>query len=343
VLNDSGGPLPVFNITDLVGDKFNKISETISPGATSVSIWQATGITASGANTATISWLGGNPGRAQIYIAELQGSTLDSVITGIGSQITAPIHFSNALALGAGFDGAVASWGNLGSVNGSELDFQLQHNVASVIYGNAGVNPAAAIGIAVYSISATPTFVTGWSFTAENSATTGLQNVTPTASLINTQSALPMVPNEWCDPMSNGTGYNAKCGFIPNLQVNGIMGGAIEIAGRISNNISADIGATTLTTTGANDAFYKVDASITCRGAVAGQPTLTITFTDTSNTVQTIATSGVDCTALGASSWGALNKVFRAKAATNIQVTTTHANSQPTYDVAVAIYQEHTL
>jgi hypothetical protein len=142
--------------------------------------------------------------------------------------------------------------------------------------------------------------------------------------------------------MSNGVGWDAICGFTPNLTVPGEIGAPIEVGSRISNNVNSDFSAT-LYTTSFSDAFYRVDASITCRTAVAGQPTLTITYTDTSNTVQTIATAGVDCTALGAASTGSIVKAFRAKTGTNISVTTTHANSQPTVDVAVAVYQEHTL
>ena len=66
--------------------------------------------------------------------------------------------------------------------------------------------------------------------------------------------------------------------------------------------------------------------------------TLTLTYTDTSSTVQT-ATAQVTCTTLGSASIASINLPFRAKASTNIQYGTVHTTAQATYDVSVALYQ----
>jgi hypothetical protein len=93
--------------------------------------------------------------------------------------------------------------------------------------------------------------------------------------------------------------------------------------------------------TGAKGFNMYRSAAITCRTSVAGTETLTFTFTDISNTVQTYTASG-NCTSLGGSSAGSIMQTFRAKASTAIQLSTGHTGSQPTYDLGVAVYQLHT-
>jgi hypothetical protein len=96
----------------------------------------------------------------------------------------------------------------------------------------------------------------------------------------------------------------------------------------------------TIVTTGAVDAFYEVKGSIACHGATStGTSILTITYTDTSNTVQTLASTAAACTTLGAASVAQVNPIFRAKASTNIRYGFAHGGTQPTVDVSVAVYQ----
>jgi hypothetical protein len=97
--------------------------------------------------------------------------------------------------------------------------------------------------------------------------------------------------------------------------------------------------ATTLFTTGSATTMYRASASIECTSTSAAATVLvSIIYTDTSNTVQTIASSTAVCTTLGSASNNSLNLSFRAKNATNIQYSTTIVNT-PTYDVSVSLEQ----
>lgn len=120
---------------------------------------------------------------------------------------------------------------------------------------------------------------------------------------------------------------------------NGILIVPIEQAAVNTVNTAADIGATTLYTA-PYDLALQVMVSVTCRSSVAGTETASITYTDTSNTVQSaVFSTSAACTTLGASSIGNFTNIFRAKAGTNIQYTTTHSGAQPTYDISAILLQ----
>lgn len=99
----------------------------------------------------------------------------------------------------------------------------------------------------------------------------------------------------------------------------------------------ANISATTLLTVGANNSLFFLQGSVQCDStSAAATVTVTFSFTDVSNTVQTGTSSAAACTALGASSFNSIQFTALAKAGTVIQYSTTIANT-PTYDVAVSV------
>lgn len=101
--------------------------------------------------------------------------------------------------------------------------------------------------------------------------------------------------------------------------------------------------ATTLFTALAADALYKADVSIACTTSTAtATGVVTITYTDVSNTTQTIVSAAATCTTLGAASVAAFSTPFSAKASTVIQYSVTQANSPAGLQGRVAIYQEST-
>lgn len=346
----------VTTVTDSAGDTFTRIAPDVAAApnfgfSTALSYWQATNIAASGSNTVSVT-VSANSAivvlvAEYIFAAGLDKGSSVSIAAGGSNSTTNAVSYVSEVALAANTTGTCNSgWTSraVSSYGASSLQIceKLLNSVATVTYSDTSPNAFANLGIELgnYQISGSPVFTAGWFVVVENTGT-NLVTVTPTTSTINGRTTLVLAPNEACEIMSDGTNYDAECEFIPNRQTNGAIGGLIEIASRISNNISADIGSTTLITTGATDASYTVEASLTCRTAVAGQPTLTIGWTDTSNTAQT-TTVTPDCTSLGANSSGGISRSFRAKASTNITVATSHANSQPTYDVDVSIFQRHT-
>lgn len=96
------------------------------------------------------------------------------------------------------------------------------------------------------------------------------------------------------------------------------------------------LGTTTVYTTGATNAGYIISANVTCATSSAtATATLTIGYTDISNTAQT-GTAVATCTTLGASSVGSFYLSVSAKASTNITAAVAIANT-PTYDVRVSV------
>jgi hypothetical protein len=89
------------------------------------------------------------------------------------------------------------------------------------------------------------------------------------------------------------------------------------------------------------NAMYRVEISVACTSAVStGTATITISYTDPSSTVQTIApTSAAACTTLGTASIANVSQVISAKVATAITYAATTTNS-PNYQARVAVYQE---
>jgi hypothetical protein len=88
------------------------------------------------------------------------------------------------------------------------------------------------------------------------------------------------------------------------------------------------------------DSLWTVTGSVACHSVSAtANVTLTIAYTDISNTAQTVSSSAATCTTLGSSSVASLNLVIQAKSGTAIQYSTGITNS-PTYDVRLTIKQE---
>jgi hypothetical protein len=99
--------------------------------------------------------------------------------------------------------------------------------------------------------------------------------------------------------------------------------------------------ATTLVSSAVNT-LYTVKASVGCTGAVSSATAfLSITYTDVSNTAQTITAPTATCTTLGASSVAQLTQSFSTKSGTAIKYSVTTANA-PTYQARVAVFQDGT-
>jgi hypothetical protein len=132
-----------------------------------------------------------------------------------------------------------------------------------------------------------------------------------------------------------GTGYVSAMGAITT---DGI--GLLPLIKRVRSVAQTSaIGTTTLVTTGASTADYLIVATLYCTTAsAAATATITIGYTDTSNTAQTIIPSAAACTALGASSFALISSPFTAKNATNITYAVAIANT-PTFDVRISLYQ----
>ena len=94
--------------------------------------------------------------------------------------------------------------------------------------------------------------------------------------------------------------------------------------------------ATTATT------LYSIHASADCSTSVSlATVAISIKYTDTSSTVQTISPSAAVCTTLGSASVQMVNQEVVALTGTNIQYEVTTANT-PTYAARVSIHQEGT-
>lgn len=231
--------------------------------------------------------------------------------------------------------GAVSRFSSAQMIQADRLVSSLGSYFVEIPVG-PGTQAAALAAAGTWGISSAPGFTAGWRVTLTN-GNTGLDTVTSTASTINGQTTLVIVPNETCDLTSDGTNYSAFCRTIPNQLTNGLMGQKVEIGAVNTSNAAADVTITNIVTSGAADSFYEVNAFVDCRTSVAGTETVTITYTDTNNATQTFAATTGTCNSSPAD--GQITSSFRAKASTNISYTTTHASTQPNYDVSVAIYQ----
>lgn len=81
----------------------------------------------------------------------------------------------------------------------------------------------------------------------------------------------------------------------------------------------------------------RANIAVTCESTSASATVAgNIIFTDVSNTVQTLTTTAAACTALGATSYQSAAYIVLAKADTDIQYSTTIANT-PTYTVSVSL------
>lgn len=343
-ITQGGSNAAVLNVTDSHGGVFSLLT-TAQDTLAKVDIYYLTNIVG-GSTTISVSFASAPNASSQIDAWELQGTTHDNstsaALNGITSlSLTNPIRRPVAVSLAGGRTALpTPSFTTLegGNCNLGCLSYRYFVNQSSITAVQPGNNEA--FFQTILSMSSIPAFTAGWYFIAENPST-GPITVTSTASFINGQTNLVMAPNEWCSFESNGTNWDAICGFIPNITTNGVMGGLVEAGSKINNNIGADIGATTVATPGADSAFLAV-ASVTCRSSVAGTETVTISYTDTNNIAQTIVATTGTCNG-GSPTIGSVSQPFRAKASTNIQVTTTHTGTQPTYDVDVSILQRHTL
>jgi hypothetical protein len=98
------------------------------------------------------------------------------------------------------------------------------------------------------------------------------------------------------------------------------------------------LSATTIYTPGATATFQILADAVCTTSSAAATVTLTVTYTDSSGTAQTIAPSAASCNALGASSFARINEYIEAKASTNIQVAASIANT-PTFNVRASALQ----
>jgi hypothetical protein len=342
----ANGTTTVSSVTMSTGDTCTQQSSTT--GANAAYVYFCPNLVGGGSVTISVTYVAGTASQIGLFAVELVGTTFDNAQTGISPSgfsnisLTNPIHFTNAVAIinqqnadnipPAGF----VEKDSLGNTNTGTASIRLLSNANSL--STTSIN-GISFSQTIASISNHPAFVAGWQVVMEN-VSTGIQTVTSTSSTINGQTTLVMAPNEICSFLSNGTNWDSVCGFAPNVQTNGVIGGPIEIAGVNTSAAGADQGTTTLITTGAVDAFYEVKGSIACHGVTStGTSTLTITYTDTSNTVQTLSSGAAACTTLGAASVSQVNPIFRAKASTNIRYAFAHGGTQPTVDVSVAVYQ----
>lgn len=131
-----------------------------------------------------------------------------------------------------------------------------------------------------------------------------------------------------------------------NVEVAPVVGaGAIVLTDNPAGFVSktgqtANIAATPLFTVGTANTQFQASGSVACDSTSAAATVLvTILYTDVSNTAQTVASAVATCTALGAASTNSIVTTFIAKGGTNIQYSTTIANT-PTYDVRVNIMQQ---
>lgn len=117
------------------------------------------------------------------------------------------------------------------------------------------------------------------------------------------------------------------------------LGIPVQVGNSVLSGQTTSLGPTTLVTVGAATASYLVVVDLTCKTAVATATiSVTINYTDASNTAQSIAPSAAACTALGASSFALINSPIRAKNGTTITYSTTAANS-PNYDISAQVYE----
>lgn len=93
---------------------------------------------------------------------------------------------------------------------------------------------------------------------------------------------------------------------------------------------SGSIGSVTMITAPANGA-YRFSTPITCDSGTSTTVVVTLAYTDTSSTSQTLASSTISCTTLGSSSVGSFSTTFTAKSGTTIAFSTTAVGS--TYDI----------
>jgi hypothetical protein len=100
------------------------------------------------------------------------------------------------------------------------------------------------------------------------------------------------------------------------------------------------LGTTTVVTAPASNSTYRVAAFASCSTSVSGaQATITITYHDTSNTVQTVTGTGALCTTLGAASVQSVSlPLIRVKASTVITWAIAITGS-PNFDAAILVEQ----
>lgn len=108
----------------------------------------------------------------------------------------------------------------------------------------------------------------------------------------------------------------------------------------VATGQTAAITTTTLVTAPSANSLFEIGGALTCDTSVAtATATLTISWTDTSNTAQSVVTSAAVCTTLGVSSFQSVDgKRINVKGGTNISYAVAIANA-PNYDVRVEATQ----
>lgn len=341
-----GGIVNITSVTDNKGSVFTQVASNFSGTNNRIDYYYCPNLVGGAGTTLNVVFASATDGFTTIIGYELQGTTFgnakglaqDSFTT---LNITSPVSSTNAIVLVTARSNGIGPGGyneidTLFNGNFAAFYYKLLSNVNSVSTTSPGGNVI--LGQVVLGISSAPAFTSGWSFVDENVGAP-IQTITPTTSTINGLASISLVPNEACNVMSNGSNYDAMCGFTPGLLGNGNIGTSMQVGYAQLLSRGSDQGITGIINTGGNNAFYTVDASINCTIVVAtGVETLTFTYTDTSSTIQTYTTSAA-CSTLGSASIGSIRQAFRAKSATTISYTLTHSGTQPTFDVSVSVNQ----
>lgn len=103
--------------------------------------------------------------------------------------------------------------------------------------------------------------------------------------------------------------------------------------------VNSSIGSTLLATAAAANSAYLVTGTLYCNQVVStATVTVTISYTDISNTAQSATTTAAACTTLGSGSFATFSAPLAAKASTAINYSTTAVNT-PKYDLRLQAYQ----
>lgn len=336
----------VSGVTDSAGDTWTRLTADQLNGlgtfVYSQSTWIAKGVSASASNVVSTTMSSAttiNQNLVEYNVVQLDNA---AGATSSAPSVTIPVSFPAEVAVS--IDTAVSAcssgwtYRTGGGGAGNLICERLLSAVSTVTdsHVSAGSNPSIALGD--FAISASPVFTAGWYVVLENTGT-GIETVTTTTSTINGRSTLVLVPNEICSVMSDGTNYNAICHFIPNEQVNGLIGGPIQQGKLDADGATSALTASVIAATTAT-AAYRVNVGIECTAAAAAATVVaTIGWTDPSSNAQVGAVGTATCTTLGVAGANVgVSVPIRAKTGTNITVTTVIANG-PTYSYHADVEQ----
>lgn len=176
-----------------------------------------------------------------------------------------------------------------------------------------------------------------WDTYIWNNGTTSL-TVNPTTSNINGAASLVLPAGAWAHIFSDNTDYWAYAS-LSTVTSTGFLPFPLVVAHNQNLSRTTNVPTVTLIASTASAANYRFAATINCTLAAAGTVGLTVAWTDTSGTAQTITTGNINCAVLGASSRQQIFSNFRAGSATAITYSTTITANSPTWDETVILEQ----